>query len=329
MQFYFFSAIIPLVIISTYLWVNRPLKFENIVRALVKSLLPLCAYPFIIYYLETENFIDSSWAFYTISFFLAPYILLVLLLKLYKWNKDKKLIKDKILKILVAILSIAGFTVAGFYLFLIFTLAQTIREAATNISNTISMWKDNGVDPIDSVLSTANILVKGGAAKDSLLARIGSQTYELSHLEASESYDYPIGMKVTFPNHFMRREVIEDEPKSIWLVLESDSSSIWISALTDTNFNIPVNKYLDVEADNLVNENEGAFIKGKSTYESNGYKTAFIHVKIEEVVKSIGVLEHMERQLQVRITDRRPVDKLSNDLFREDVISIIKSIELD
>lgn len=90
MSFYIYSGVIPIAIIAVILWFHKPLDFQNIVKGFTKSLHPLITYMLLVYFLETENHIDSGWAFVTISMFYIPYLAIVLILNLVAWNKRRK-----------------------------------------------------------------------------------------------------------------------------------------------------------------------------------------------------------------------------------------------
>ena len=80
-MFYVYTLIIPILIILLGIWLKR-VKFKeirNLVNILFQMIPHLFGYAFLIYFLERENYIDSSWAFYTLIFFLSPIFLSFLL----------------------------------------------------------------------------------------------------------------------------------------------------------------------------------------------------------------------------------------------------------
>lgn len=80
MNFYLYSAILPLIIIAVVLWFYRPLKIKNISKALLISLIPLSIYMLLIYFLEMENYLNTGWSFYSLMFFAIPYVLISIIL---------------------------------------------------------------------------------------------------------------------------------------------------------------------------------------------------------------------------------------------------------
>ncbi len=90
MSFWIYSAIVPIGIILVTLLFFRPLNFQRVVAALTKTLIYLVTYTLLVYYLEGEHWIDSSWAVPTLFFFFIPYLVVVLILNGIAWNKRKK-----------------------------------------------------------------------------------------------------------------------------------------------------------------------------------------------------------------------------------------------
>ena len=90
MGFWMYSTVIPVAIIIVAMLFYRPLNFQKITKALGISLIPLITYTLLVYFLEMENYIDSSWAFQTLIFFFIPYLAVVLILNGIAWNKRRK-----------------------------------------------------------------------------------------------------------------------------------------------------------------------------------------------------------------------------------------------
>lgn len=89
-MFYIYSGVIPIAIIILVFWFNRPLSFQRITRAATISILPLLIYTLLLYYLDSEHWIDSSWAVPTLFFFFVPYLVVVLILNGVAWSKRRK-----------------------------------------------------------------------------------------------------------------------------------------------------------------------------------------------------------------------------------------------
>lgn len=89
MMYWIYSAVFPTAITVFCLALYRPLTFANITKSLTVSLIPLLIYSLMIYFLETEDWINSGWAFYTLFMFYLPYLLVVLILNLVKFRRSK------------------------------------------------------------------------------------------------------------------------------------------------------------------------------------------------------------------------------------------------
>jgi hypothetical protein len=63
MMYWIYSAVLPTAIIVFCMAWYRPLTFANITKSLTVSLIPLLIYILLIYFLETEEWINSGWAF--------------------------------------------------------------------------------------------------------------------------------------------------------------------------------------------------------------------------------------------------------------------------
>lgn len=85
MMFYVYTLVIPILIMLLGIWL-KGVKFKeilNLVNILFQMIPNLFGYAFLIYFLERENYIDSSWAFYTLIFFLIPVSFIILVLKIF------------------------------------------------------------------------------------------------------------------------------------------------------------------------------------------------------------------------------------------------------
>ena len=91
-MFYVYTLIIPILIILLSVWTkeDKIKEISSLVNTLFQIIPHLFGYAFLIYFLETESYIDSSWAFYTIIFYLIPICIIILFLKIFfvirKWN---------------------------------------------------------------------------------------------------------------------------------------------------------------------------------------------------------------------------------------------------
>lgn len=90
MTFYLYSAVLPIAIIAALLWFYRPLNFQRVTKALTITIIPLVLYTSLIYFLETGNYIDSGWAYWTLVFFFIPYLVVILILNGVAWNKRRR-----------------------------------------------------------------------------------------------------------------------------------------------------------------------------------------------------------------------------------------------
>jgi hypothetical protein len=89
-MFYFYSILIPFLILAIGFYLEgKPKRKLEVVNYLFKMFLTLVLYTLLIYFLETEHYINSSWTFYTILFFLIPFGLIVTMFKLYYLFKNK------------------------------------------------------------------------------------------------------------------------------------------------------------------------------------------------------------------------------------------------
>lgn len=89
-MFYFYTIFVPVSIILIGFYLERkPRTKKDIVNFLFKIFKTFITYALLLYYLEMEDIIDSSWTFYTILFFLIPFGVLIIPFKLYYFlNKE-------------------------------------------------------------------------------------------------------------------------------------------------------------------------------------------------------------------------------------------------
>jgi len=90
-MFYIYVIFVPLLIllIGYTLRVPKPKTFSGYIRLTVKLLPYLFCYSFLLYFLEMENVIETTWAFYTLMFYLLPAAVITLLLYFYFWFKKR------------------------------------------------------------------------------------------------------------------------------------------------------------------------------------------------------------------------------------------------
>lgn len=307
MQFYLFSTVIPLIIVAIYLWRFRP----NVLQALWETLPPLLGYILIIYVLEKEDVFDLVWVLYTLILFGFVYFVIVIAIRLITWvrkgGEKRKPLLSRPFKIGLIVVSIISVLVLIFYLVLGLFLGQALAEAAEGLAKAKKQWQEQSLQNRSS--SDAVEMV----------------TYVLTKESATDSYVYPVGLKVTYPGILNRSEVEGEDIKTVWLVLHNDSTNIWISALTDTNFNIPADKYLELESEKVLEDNVGAQVKGYSEYKANKHKINCVHIDVQGVTQTIGVISFKDYQLQVRIEDTTCNDC---SLLSLGIEEILKSIEL-
>ena len=81
-----------LILVMGYaLKVPKPKSSYDYIRLTSKTLPYLFCYSFLLYYMEMENVIETSWAFYTLLFFLIPIAIIILLLNFYFWLRKNSL----------------------------------------------------------------------------------------------------------------------------------------------------------------------------------------------------------------------------------------------
>ena len=95
-MFYVYTILIPVLIVAgSYLATAKYKPKYWYVDVLLKALFWTYFYTFFLYYLDSENKIDSGWAFVTLITFLMPVSAIIFILKLYSifkqnWLKRKK-----------------------------------------------------------------------------------------------------------------------------------------------------------------------------------------------------------------------------------------------
>lgn len=90
---FIYTILIPVLIIAINYWVtkNRPLKASDYINILVRSLPHQYGYMFFLYYLGNEKIADTGWAPITLITFLIPISIILILLKIFYWMKNRKL----------------------------------------------------------------------------------------------------------------------------------------------------------------------------------------------------------------------------------------------
>ena len=91
MMFYFYTILIPILIIITGFYLEgKPNKKGDVVSFLFKMFKIFFTYALLLYYLEMENIINAAWSSYTIMFFLIPFGSLIIPVKCYFFLKKHK-----------------------------------------------------------------------------------------------------------------------------------------------------------------------------------------------------------------------------------------------
>lgn len=92
MMFYVYTIVVPvlMLLINYSLIKPKPKVLIEYVGLLLKTAPYLFGYAFFLYFLEKENYINTSWTFYTVLFFSIPITLIALLIKIIYWIKKKK-----------------------------------------------------------------------------------------------------------------------------------------------------------------------------------------------------------------------------------------------
>jgi hypothetical protein len=84
-QFYLLTIFIPtLILVLVMLFsINKSITFNNGMTIVIKSLPYQYLYAFLLYFLESEECISTSWTYYTLLFFLIPISLIIGLIKFF------------------------------------------------------------------------------------------------------------------------------------------------------------------------------------------------------------------------------------------------------
>ncbi|NIJ55864.1 hypothetical protein [Dyadobacter arcticus] len=85
MQNWIFSTIIPIAMIVTSVAVFKPTEFRQTVKVLNRVLMYLLTYTLLIYFLDVEDVITTTWAYNTLVFFFFVYLAIVITLNLMDW----------------------------------------------------------------------------------------------------------------------------------------------------------------------------------------------------------------------------------------------------
>ena len=89
-MFYFYTILIPiLIIVASFYLEDKPSRKQDVVNFLFNLVKTFFTYSLLLYYLESELIINTSWTFYTIFFFLIPFSILVIPFKLYYFFKNR------------------------------------------------------------------------------------------------------------------------------------------------------------------------------------------------------------------------------------------------
>ena len=88
-----YTILIPVLIIAINYLVtkNRPQRASDYINILVRSLPHQYGYMFFLYYLGNEKIADTGWAPITLITFLIPISIILILLKIFYWVKNRKL----------------------------------------------------------------------------------------------------------------------------------------------------------------------------------------------------------------------------------------------
>jgi branched-subunit amino acid transport protein AzlD len=91
-MFYAFAILFPLLILAALYYKRKPrLKvFSEYVDFAYRALPLGFVYALILYYLETEDLVDSGYAFLSLITFLIPLAIIVLALKSYYWFRQRR-----------------------------------------------------------------------------------------------------------------------------------------------------------------------------------------------------------------------------------------------
>jgi hypothetical protein len=91
-MFYIFAIVIPIVILVILYYIRKPklYKLSNYIDFIFSVLPFLAVYTLLLYYLETENIINSGYAFLALITFLIPIAIIISILKLYYWLRKRR-----------------------------------------------------------------------------------------------------------------------------------------------------------------------------------------------------------------------------------------------
>lgn len=88
MMFYIYTILIPgLILGANYILSPKPKKNNDFVNLVFKMIPHLWGYTFFMYFLEAESYINTSWVFYTMVFYMIPITMIVGLLKIFYFIK--------------------------------------------------------------------------------------------------------------------------------------------------------------------------------------------------------------------------------------------------
>jgi len=91
-MFYLLTIFIPiLIIIIFYFMMGFSNDFFGHIRILIKVLPYMYLYAFLLYFLEMEDYLHSSWAFSSLMFFLVP--ISIILIIIYFFIKGRQRVK--------------------------------------------------------------------------------------------------------------------------------------------------------------------------------------------------------------------------------------------
>jgi len=91
-MFYLYTIVLPIfILIANYFLLKiKPKRADEYVDLIFKTIPHVFGYSFLLYFLESEKHINTSWTFYSIHFFLIPITLIVLLLKIFYGVKNRR-----------------------------------------------------------------------------------------------------------------------------------------------------------------------------------------------------------------------------------------------
>ena len=92
MMFYICTIFVPVLMLLVVYFISntKPRVFIDYVGLVLKTTPYLFGYSFFLYFLEKENFINTSWTFYSILFFLIPITVITMVIKIFYRIKVKK-----------------------------------------------------------------------------------------------------------------------------------------------------------------------------------------------------------------------------------------------